>query len=270
MVSQSQRGPQLPLFYREPQPLSSQIHADWRLKEGDAGFTKDTPYVPIVVREFAAASRNYPIVFAAGDAAPLAILGLERANLFVDAGRWVEDAYVPAYVRRYPFGFGATTDPEGFALMIDAGSDRIGKVGDDGAALFVDGQPSSLTQQALAFCDAFQADARSTAAFSAALRANELLTERRADATLPNGRKLGLNGFEIVDAEKFAALEDTTIAAWHRSGWLALVHFHLASLDRFSVLLARQGARGRASEATASGPAAAIGATAPSKSTKKA
>src|SRR3546814_13509014 len=73
----------LPLFYREPVLLNSTVHTGWRLKDGDASFAAQAPYVPIVVGELAAASRCYPIVFAAGDAQPIAVLGLERANLFV-------------------------------------------------------------------------------------------------------------------------------------------------------------------------------------------
>lgn len=230
----------LPLFYREPQPLNSSVHSDWRLKEGDASFAADAPYVPIVIGELASASRDYPIVFAAGDAQPIAVLGLERRNLFVEDGRWVKDAYIPAYVRRYPFGFIATVNPDGFALAIDAGSDRVVQSAEEGAALFEDGKPSALTRQALAFCDAFGREADATRLFATALREKDLLIDRRADATLPDGRKLGLDGFQIVDAEKFAKLDDETILAWHRQGLLALVHFHLASLERFSNLLHRQ------------------------------
>ncbi|WP_292225339.1 SapC family protein [Brevundimonas sp.] len=230
----------LPLFYSQPQPLSPALHADWRLKDGDAAFAAQTPFVPVVVGELAAAARTYPVVFAGGDAQPLAVLGLEQRNLFVDAGQWAKDAYVPAYVRRYPFGFIATTNPEGFALAIDAGTDRVDQTGGEGAPLFDEGQPTDLTRQALAFCDAFQGEAAATNAFAKALTTEGLLIERRADATLPDGRKLAVGGFQIVDADRFAALPDATVVDWHRKGWLALVHFHLASLERFSVLLDRQ------------------------------
>lgn len=230
----------LPPFYRDPRLLNSNTHGDWRLRSGDASFAAEAPYLPIVIGEFAAASCDYPIVFAAGDAQPVVVLGLERRNLFVTDGRWAPDGYVPAYVRRYPFGFIATVNPDGFALAIDAGSDRVAQSGDEGAALFEEGEPSELTKQALDFCAAFGRDAELTALFATALRDKDLLIDRRADATLPDGRKLGLDGFQIVDAEKFAKLDDETILAWHRQGLLALVHFHLASLKRFSNLLNRQ------------------------------
>lgn len=239
----AESAPGLPLFYRDPQLLSSQVHSTWRLKAGNASFAARTPSVPIVVGEFVAAARCYPIVFAAGDAAPVAVLGLEYRNLFVDEGQWAEEAYVPAYVRRYPFGFVATTNPEGYALAIDTASERVVTSGDEGAALFENGKPSALTNQVLQFCDAFQGEARATQVFSEALVAQDLLIDQRADATLPDGRKLGVEGFRIVDAEKFGKLEDAIVVEWHRKGWLALVHFHLASLERFTTLLNRQHAR---------------------------
>lgn len=232
-----------PLFYRKPELLSSDVHADWRLKDGDSSFAAETAFVPIVAGELAAAARSYPIVFAASDAQPIAVLGLERANLYVTNGQWAEEAYLPAYVRRHPFGFVATVNPDGFALAIDAGSDRVTPSGDEGAALFEDGKPSELTRQALAFCDTFQSEAAATRAFAEALKAQDLLIDRRADATLPDGRKLGLDGFQIVDAEKLSTLADDVVLDWHRRGWLALVHFHLASLERFSELLVRQSKR---------------------------
>ncbi|PKP93002.1 MAG: peptidase [Alphaproteobacteria bacterium HGW-Alphaproteobacteria-16] len=210
------------------------------MKDGDAAFAAESPFVPIVSGELAAAARDYPVVFAADSAQPVVILGLERRNLFVEDGRWAQGAYVPAYVRRYPFAFVRTDKPDGFALAIDAGSDRVVQSGTDGAALFEDGKPAALTRQALEFCAAFGREADLTALFTTALKEKELLIDRRADATLPDGRKLGLEGFQIVDAEKFNALDDETIVAWHRQGILALVHHHLASLDRFRALLDRQ------------------------------
>lgn len=268
MASHADRSsPGQPLFYREPQPLSSTVHAGWRLKAGDASFAADTPFVPIVVGELASAARSYPIVFAAGDMHPIAVLGLERANLFVTDGKWAEDAYIPAYVRRYPFVFFQTTDPDGFALAIDGAAQRVAREGDDGTPLFENGEPTALTREALEFCAAFGRDAEVTRLFAAALREKDLLIDRRADASLPDGRKLGLEGFQIVDAEKFAALDEETVVAWHRQGLLGLVHHHLASLERFSALLALQGRRGPVAAMSQPG-ASEAGIDTPAKSVK--
>lgn len=249
------------VIYRNPQPLQAPIHADWRLKGGDAAFAAALPYVPIVVSELASVARCYPVVFAAVDLQPTAILGLERVNLFVSDGRWETDCYVPAFVRRYPFGFVATANPEGYVLAIDAGSDRIVQDGTEGEPLFENSQATELTKQALSFCSAFQADVTSTRAFTEALKAQDLLIDRRADATLPDGRKLGLEGFQIVDADKFAKLGNEVVLDWHKKGWLALVQFHLASLERFSALLARQSARAALTPASQPDSATASGKT---------
>ena len=242
----------LPLFYKNPQLVSASVHGDWRLKPGDFSFAKDAIAVPIVVGEFTATLRNFPILFTSGGAeiGPIALLGLDASNLFVDDGKWTDAAYVPAYLRRYPFGFIA--HPDGFALGIDAASERIVQSGEEGARLFDNGEPSQLTKQALQFCEAYRAESAATREFSQALKNKGLLIDRCADATLPNGRKLGIEGFQIVDAPKFKALDAATIIEWHHKGWLALVHFHLASLDRFEDLVARRGARDGETNSSAS------------------
>jgi hypothetical protein len=227
------------VLYRNLQPLSSQSHGAWRLKEADLAFAQDAYLAPVLASEFSQASRSYPVVFAGDAAQPIAVLGIERRNLFVSEGRWQPDTYVPAFVRRYPFAFMAVEQPAGYVLAIDADSDAVVKSAGDGRALFENGEPTQMTRDALRFCELFQSEAKGTLAFVEALKARDLLVSRHADITLPTGRKLGLDGFRIVDAERFAKLDDATVVEWHRVGWLQLVHFHLASLDRFAALLAR-------------------------------
>lgn len=240
----------LPLFYQKPEPLHAESHGRWSLREGNLDFAAQAHVVPVMLTEFGPVARSYPLVFAPGDAAPLALLGLEHRNLFVADGQWAEGTYLPAYVRRYPFGFIATTNPDDFILAIDAASERLSQDG-EGSPLFVDGKPSELTRQALQFCDAFQSEALNTQAFSAALMAQGLLVDRRADVTLPNGRQWGLKGFQVIDVERLRQLDDAVIVAWHRKGWLELIHFHLASLENFSALLERQGKHDAAATASA-------------------
>ncbi len=229
----------MPPLYRHPVVLSAREHAHWRLLPGDAAFAAASHAVPLVIGEFAAAARDYPLVFTGTDAAPVAVLGLQAEhNRFVVADQWRGDTYVPAYVRRYPFVFARTVDPDGHVLAIDAGAAMLRTDGDEGQPLFdADGQPSALTRQALAFCEAFTREAAATAAFSAAVRAAGVLVERQADVVHPDGRQSSLLGFQVVDAQRLADLPDATVLAWHRNGWLALLHVHLASLARFKTLL---------------------------------
>jgi len=233
-------APILPLFYVEPAPLAASRHGAWRLLPGDARFMAEEPAIPLTAGEFVAAARSYPILFTEAGA-PVALTGLERRNLFIEDGQWAEDAYAPAYVRRYPFLLIEAADKSGYGLAIDAASAQVAKGGDQGHALFDQGEPSAITREALEFCRLFNEDHRRTQDFCAALEKAGLLVARRADATTPDGRRLGVEGFRIIDIEALAALDDATVVDWHRKGWLALAHFHIASLQRFADLLNRQG-----------------------------
>ncbi|AJP71149.1 SapC family protein [Sphingomonas hengshuiensis] len=242
MATSPDRGA-LPLFFRKPVALSSERHAHWRVRQGDVGFAAGSAAVPIVVGEFAAAARDYPILFADGTAAPVALLGLEARNLFIADGAWDPASYVPAYVRRYPFT--TVVDPQGnHALVVDAESDRIVADSDisEGEALFAEGKPAVPLNNVIAFCQRFHIDAEATEAFAAALLASDILVERRADITLAAGQSLRIEGFRIVDEARFRALEADKVLDWHQKGWLGLVSFHLASLARFESLVSRHSA----------------------------
>src|ERR1043166_10318828 len=65
--------------------------------------------LPVSLSEFSLVSRDYPLVFVTGDGGQtfvaMAVLGLEpQQNLFLQPDNtWDRRAYLPAYVRRYPF-----------------------------------------------------------------------------------------------------------------------------------------------------------------------
>ncbi len=239
-------------------PLTADMHGSWRLVPGDFSFAIDAPFIPVIAEEFVPIARSYPIVFAARDQSPLAVLGLDRTNLFVAA--WSQDGavsrdhsqvsrpnepflaaprsrhYVPAFARRYPFGF-LQAPSDRLVLGLHEDCEHLRKASDEGVPLFVDGKPSEIVGRALAFCEAFHAGAGKTMAFVAALEDRGLLVDRQADIVLSDGRKLGLTGFRVVDREKFRNLDGPTIVEWHGKGWLALVHHHLASLDQLRELV---------------------------------
>ncbi|NIJ39295.1 hypothetical protein FHR22_004042 [Sphingopyxis panaciterrae] len=227
----------LPLFYRQPEFLTAARHADLRFHPGAYGFAKDANAIPLTITEFGAAMRHYPIVFAAGDGFPVVLLGLDRSNSFVDGDAWASDCYVPAYARRYPFVF-VDRSQDSFVLAIDRAAPHFAG-GDEDEALFSDGTPTGLVENALIFCRDFHGAHIQTDAFVEALLVQDLLVDQHADARLDSGQALLLRGFKIVDRAKFEALADEIILHWHRKGWLALIHFHFLSLDRFADLLAR-------------------------------
>lgn len=243
-----------PQFYELTEPLTVERHGAWRLLPGDLAFARDANSIMLATSEFAAASRSYPILFAGNDGLPIALLGLERSNDFVASGRWAADTYIPAYIRRHPFIFFATEEPDRFVLGIDVTSPRIVRGGDRGVALFDGDTASAATTQALHFCEAFRRDCAVTRRFADALLERDLLVDRRATVTLPGGGAFDIDGFKLVDRDRFDALDDATILDWHRTGWLAAIQFHFASLDRFQALLDRRAGAAAAPSAHSDSP----------------
>lgn len=232
----------LPLFFKEPLLVSSNTHGDWKIREGDYSFAADAVSIPLSVGEIMTAGHDYPVLFAGAKAAPVALVGVKDANLFVENGRWASDVYIPAYVRRYPFSTVTVGEDQNVVLMVDAASDRVVK-GDAEAAgnsihhLFVDGKPSDYTKRLMAFCDQFHRDAQNTESFGVALVESGILTDRRAEMSGPDGSdRLSISGFQVVDTKRLMELPDDIVLDWHQKNWLALIHYHLASLGRFAAL----------------------------------
>ena len=231
----------MPLFYKHPVPLQISRHQGWSLKsDGGFLFASGANSVPLTGNEFALAGRHYPILFAPGDKPfPIALLGLRQdQNLFVDKqGLWQGNTYVPEYVRRYPFIFFAQPDSDKLILCVDEESDLL----EDGSGnpFFTAGQQSEMTKTALEFCAGFQQRHEATLAFCKAATDLDLMMERVANVTLRTGETLNVRGFNVIDAQKFDALEDSVILDWRRRGWLPLVYLHLASLNAWGDLVDR-------------------------------
>ena len=92
------------MFYERVVALNDQTHSQLKVRPATGfAYAAKTNSVPLLASEFFEAAREYPIVFARGEAGPVpaALLGLREAeNLYVDnAGKW-DARYVPAFVRR--------------------------------------------------------------------------------------------------------------------------------------------------------------------------
>lgn len=237
----------LPLFYSRPEALRAELHGGTRVTlSPDYRFAATTHAVPLNAVEFAAASRHYPIVFAAGAEKPaaIAVLGLRRdANVFVDAaGNWVADTYIPSYIRRYPFILARNDDGSEFTLCLDMASDKVGT--DKETKLFDGLEPADITKKALEFCAAFQREARESEAILAKLAEHELLVPNEGRFTLPSGEVLTVNDFLVVDEARFNALEDEAFLDLRRSGALSAIYCHLLSMRNWPTILHLLGGAG--------------------------
>ena len=198
----------LPLFYNGLEPLSSETHATWRVRQLDAApFLVGQHAIPITTDEFPLVQRFMPIVFSIGDdAIPLALMGLnEGVNVFVgDDGKLTENnLYVPAYVRRYPY--------------------MLARLRPDSEEL------SGRTQ-----------------AFMNELRELDLLME--GEVTIQPEQEqppFVYRGFQMVNEEKLAALRGDQLRKMSQSGMLPLLYAHLFSLSLMREIFGRQAQQGK-------------------------
>ena len=241
----------LPLFYNGLEPLSSETHADWKVRPQEtAPFLIGQHAVPVTVDEFVLVQRMMPIVFSVGeDPVPLALMGRnEGVNVFMDdGGKLTENfIYVPAYIRRYPYML-ARLNPQAqeLSLCFDPTSPALGRF-DDGVALFEGGQPSAMTKDILSFAEQFEQAGTRTQQFMKELIEMELLID--GETTIqPDGvdQPFIYRGFQMVNEEKLADLRGDQLRKMMKSGMLPLIHAHLFSLSLMRDIFARQANLGK-------------------------
>jgi hypothetical protein len=233
-----------PLFYEKPAAIEKVRHASSGLHtQVELRFARATNSLAVNVLEFLEVAKHYPIVFTDSEAPlPLAIVGLEQENYFINAeGKWQEDCYIPAYVRQYPFILFENAADKKFVLCVDEKSPHFRANGGEGTtALFnEDGTPSPMTNQALEFCSAYYRHHMITRSFTADLKKHNLLAPYNSQMTLESGRQISLSGFQMIDETAFNALSDEVFLEFRKKGWLPFIDFALGSMSNWRRLAVR-------------------------------
>lgn len=241
-----------PSMYGRTVPLDPAVHRHRKISPlTDFGMTAGLHAVFITATEFAQAALEFPIVFvesAPRDAAgrtvmsPVALLGLGHGeNLHVEGGRWTA-RYVPAFIRRYPFLTAKAAGSSTTHVLVD---DTWSGFSDDGAEpLFLAGDaPAPALQRTMDFLERFELESERTRLFCERLVSLAVLKEMKADATLPNGETLSVDGFHAIDEDKLHTLPDPTALALWRNNFLMLMQAHLMSLANIRHLVERKAAR---------------------------
>lgn len=231
----------LPPLYSALELLNSEAHRDIVVRPAeDFHFAAAATGIPITLAEAARAQAHYPIVFSVGKKpAPIALTGLpDSGNGFVDAkGRWRAGAYVPAYVRRYPFIL-AKTNPEADALSLcfDPTADCIETAAGKGN-LFEEDEPSAHVRPILGLCEEYEAAARQTLAVMDKLVELDLLMEGQAQLRKDGRAAATFRGFQMISEERLHALPADALAGLVKSGAMALIYAHLLSIPRLEGLV---------------------------------
>lgn len=226
------------LIYENPVPLDRQIHRDLRVQTapGDMRFAAHTNSVPVTAVEFGRAATSLPIVFAgadAGTAVPAVLLGLrENENLLVGSdGRWEATAYIPAFLRRYPFVLADKGDgTEDFTVCLDEAYPGLGT--GQGEPLFTEtGEDAPLLANALGFLGEYQREVKRTQEFTGRLRELALLEEKVVRVQPAGMAEFSLHGFHVVNEQRLRELKPRTLQALMKDGDLGLIYAHLVSLS---------------------------------------
>jgi hypothetical protein len=232
------------LFYSQPEPLNAEQHSKLGVTPTAKpySFVASTHIVPLTVTEFAPAALSYPIIFVGDMKQPVVAMGLRNGeNLFMEDGDFRPDAYLPAYVRRYPFVF-ANDDAQGrMILCIDRGAEFVKEGGE--TALFENGEPTPYVQNAMEFCNNFEQERIRTESFVKLLTDLDLFevreanfTPRNADGTPAAPQKLA--EYFAVSEDKLKALPATKLAELRDNGALGQIYAHLVSLAGWDRLIA--------------------------------
>lgn len=228
------------MFYERVVALSDQTHAQLKVRPATSfAYAAAINSVPLLASEFFEAARDYPIVIVHGETGPVpaALLGLrERENLYVGGdGQW-DARYIPAFVRRYPFVPGK--GPQGELLVC---IDELSPCFDtrEGEPLFVAGKPSAQLAHAIKFLTEFHQAAMATELLGRRLQELSLLRQMDSVAQLHDGTQFRLNGLNVVDEARLAALDRETVLELFANGSLAAIHAHRMSLGNLAVLVDR-------------------------------
>ena len=226
------------LIYQSAVPITAARHAGVSVEPSDSyAFSAGVNAVPLMAVEFARASPEYAIVFAAEseELMPVVVLGIRnKQNLYLSAdAHWKAD-YIPAFIRRYPFVFSASDDGKSLMLCIDESHPGVNREGRGNALFGADAKSTPYVDKVLEFVKEFQRQLELTRLFGRRLKELGLLEPMQANVTTPGGEKLTLGGFLVASRDKLRALGGDELQQLARTDELELLYLHLASMRNFN------------------------------------
>ncbi len=241
------------LFYKEVRALSRETHKDYHLKAvSDFSFASHNHWLPVAGVEFYKAARHYPIVFVKEQEKynPVLVTGLEPGqNVFVDdQGKWQKDAYLPAFVRRYPFVL-ADVGAQDKTLTVCIDETYHGWSKKDGEPLFTkEGGNTPFLEEILGFTNNFLVEMKRTAALTEELAKLNLFANRSVKIQGADGNSFNINDVYIIDEEKMSQLDGQELHKLNRAGMLGWIFAHLMSLENLPQLFEQYQSRKKAKE----------------------
>ncbi|MEI7613719.1 MAG: SapC family protein, partial [Betaproteobacteria bacterium] len=202
-----------PLFFSDLVPFDTQVHRQLTLPVQRQGFAfaGQATLLPLTIAEVSVALQHYPIVFVVEGqtVALVAMTGLAGGrNQFVDAsGEWRPGAYIPAYVRGYPFIAIRPSETAEPILAFDPNASDF-KASGGQPLLSADGQPGEQLKGIMAFQSEYRHLAERTTLITQALKEAGVLEEGslQLQASEKDSEAQKIGGFLIVSEAKLKAL----------------------------------------------------------------
>lgn len=235
------------LFYSKPEPLNKEQHSGIGFKQLDKpfAFAAGANVVPLAVAEFAPAGLSYPVIFAGETKTPLAVMGVQQGeNLFIEAdGTAAPDAYLPAYIRRYPFVLADDKPQDRMIVCLERGAAMLAEDGGD-MPLFENGELSTYTQNAIDFCNDYENERRRTLSFIELISKLDLFEVRRANFTprMPDGSQgepQMVAEYYAISEDKLKALPNDKYLELRDNGALGQIYAHIVSQLGWDKLFAK-------------------------------
>ncbi|MEZ5921006.1 MAG: SapC family protein [Parvularculaceae bacterium] len=235
-------------LYERPELMNVEFHGELGVKPPAKPFEfcSKVRALPLTAAEVPQAARTYPVIFGnENDLTPLAVVGYgEDVNLFVDEnGNWDPYAYVPGYVRRYPFALAGQQGTEDqYALVIDAGYEGIAK--DAELKLFNGTDISDFSKKAMDFALAFEGDRLTTQRVMEQVKKFDLIKPQQAQYT-PAGATEPATFAQYFGFEEQAIvnMSDADYLELRKLNMLPIIYAQLLSLANWRNLIARRMAR---------------------------
>ncbi len=227
-------------MYAKPVVLNSAIHRTLKVRAvNDYTFAKGFNSCIIVGPEFMEVAKFYPIVFSVSNDVinPVAILGI-NSNLFVrEDGRWEENTYIPAFIRRYPYILAEGLTQDG-SLTVCIDSAYSGFNAEDGDRLFTDdGQNTPALNRAIEFLRQYHSQHEATKIFVSQVKGLDIFKPIEANIRLSSGEQFTVKNLTMIDEIALKKLPDSELAQLVRKGYLAWIYAHLYSLANFNRLI---------------------------------
>lgn len=238
-------------LFTKPALLTREAHGAMgvRRPERPFGYAEKVRAVPLTISEIPAASRDYPVIFSESTTPlPMAVVGIvEDQNLFVDdEGNWEANAYIPGYLRRYPFALAndkqAGADNPRMAMIVDEAYDGIVEGGE--LPFFENGEPSEAMKQAMDYCQNYERDRLMTLQFAEQMQKYEVLAEQVAQFT-PDGAPEPKPFAKYVGTEekRLQEMADDKFLEIRKNNILPILYAQLMSMGNWRMLMERRARR---------------------------